>query len=377
MPTCRSASAIEARLAALWADALGLDHVGLDEDFFLLGGDSLQAVELFLRVEKAFGQRLPRSVLFEAGTVSAMARHIEAAVPSSCIVAVQAAGSRPPFFCVHGGTGEVLNFRDLAKHLGSDQPFYAIQAAGLDGTTEGSGPLVRIEDMAAYYIGEMKKVQPSGPYYLGGFSFGGRVAYVMARQLRSAGEAVGLLALLDPYSRMGRLREPLGPWLGSQWRVIRGLGAPAVPGYLWRRVRRFSARWSARGRLVGLRLALRHYRGREGSMPGFLRRPEDALSLARDAYRPEPYEGSAVLFQAKRNIRTPADAHAGWRKLVRGGLEVYPLACTHTEIMQEPYVQDLARELAARLDGKPNGADNGQDQPKHHARTHATGQITP
>ena len=351
----RAASEIEARLAALWADALGLDHVGLDEDFFLLGGDSLQAVELFLRVEKAFGQRLPRSVLFEAGTVSAMARHIAAAVPSSCIVPIQPEGVRSPFFCVHGGTGEVLNFRDLAKHLGPDQPFYAIQASGLDGAMGPSGPLVRVEDIAAHYIGEMKKVQPSGPYYLGGFSYGGRVAFVMARQLRAAGERVDLLALLDPYSRMGRLREPLKPWLGSQWQVMRSLGAPAVPGYLWRRMRRFSARWSERGRLLGLRLALRHYRGREEALPGFLRRPEDVLSLARDSYRPEPYAGSAVLFQAERNIRTPADAHAGWRELVQGGLEVYPLACKHHEIMEEPYVQDLARELTTRLNGKSNG----------------------
>ena len=349
----RAASEIEARLAALWADALGLDHVGLDEDFFLLGGDSLQAVELFLRVEKAFGQRLPRSVLFEAGTVSAMARHIAAAVPSSCIVPIQPEGVRSPFFCVHGGTGEVLNFRDLAKHLGPDQPFYAIQASGLDGAMGPSGPLVRVEDIAAHYIGEMKKVQPSGPYYLGGFSYGGRVAFVMARQLRAAGERVDLLALLDPYSRMGRLREPLKPWLGSQWQVMRSLGVPAVPGYLWRRMRRFSARWSERGRLLGLRLALRHYRGREEALPGFLRRPEDVLSLARDSYRPEPYAGSAVLFQAERNIRTPADAHAGWRELVQGGLEVYPLACKHHEIMEEPYVQDLARELTTRLNGNP------------------------
>ena len=344
----RQPSALEAQLAALWADALGLDHVGLDDDFFLLGGDSLQAVELFMRVEAAFGQRLPRSALFEAGTVSEMARRIEAAVPSASVVPVQPDGDRPPFFCVHGGTGEVLNFRPLAKRLGPSQPFYAIQAAGLDGTAL---PPVRVEELAAEYIREIKKVQPTGPYYLGGFSFGGRVAYVMARQLREAGERVGLLALLDPFSGLGRHRVELGPWLVSQWRVVRGLGPAAMPGYMWRRVRRFSGRMATRGRLFGVQLALRHYQGQEDALPGFLRRPEDRLTLAHESYRPVPYDGSAVLFQAQRNIRTHADAHAGWHKLVRGGLEVFPMPCSHSQIMEEPYVREMADVLSDRMNG--------------------------
>ena len=317
----RAPTELEAHLSTLWAKALGLDHVGLDDDFFLLGGDSLQAVELFLGVEKAFGQRLPRSVLFEAGTVSEMARRIEAAVPSSCLVPMQTSGNRPPFFCVHGGTGHVLNFRDLARHLGPSQPFYALQAEGLDGS---STLHFRTEDMAAHYLEEIRKVQPSGPYYLGGFSFGGRVAFTMARQLRDMGEEVGLLALLDPYSRFGRLRVPTGTWLERQWEVVRGLSPGAVPKYVWRRARRFTAREAVRARLWAMGPAYRYYANRAGGLPRFLRRPDDALHLARESYRAEPYGGNAVLFQAELNIRTPDDAHAGWHQLVKGGLEVYP-----------------------------------------------------
>jgi acyl carrier protein len=105
----RPATPLEAKLQHLWADVLGHEQVGLDEDFFMLGGDSLQAVELFLRIEQDLGRRLPRSVLFEAGTVAGMAQRIEEITPSPCLVPIQPKGDRPPFFCVHDGHGHVLN----------------------------------------------------------------------------------------------------------------------------------------------------------------------------------------------------------------------------------------------------------------------------
>ncbi|MQA66285.1 MAG: AMP-binding protein, partial [Alphaproteobacteria bacterium] len=129
----RPATPLEAKLQRLWQETLRLDRVGLHEDFFMLGGDSLQAVELFLMIEKEFGRRMPRSVLFEAGTVAKMAELIEAVVPSSCIVPIQTTGDLPPFFCVHDGYGQVLSYRDLSLLLGETQPFYGIQARGIDG----------------------------------------------------------------------------------------------------------------------------------------------------------------------------------------------------------------------------------------------------
>jgi acyl carrier protein len=111
----RPPTPVEHQLQRIWADSLGLDHVGLHDNFFLLGGDSLQAVELFLRVEEELGFRLPLSSLFEAGTVAEQAKSIEAAAPPGCVVPIQPKGERPPFFCVHYGNGPVLNFRGLAS----------------------------------------------------------------------------------------------------------------------------------------------------------------------------------------------------------------------------------------------------------------------
>src|SRR5262245_8504619 len=223
----RPPTPLEASLLPLWKETLGLEHVGLHQNFFLLGGDSLQGVELLTLVEKKLGHPLPQSVLIEHGTVAGMAAHIEKGDIALCVVPIQPNGERPPFFCVHGAVGGVLGFRHLARYMGSNQPFYAIQCVGHDGK---QSPFRRIEDMAAHYLREIRETQPVGPYYLGGYSMGGIVAYEMTRQLKAAGEHVELLVLLDTYSGIGR-RIVLGPWLRHRWKVLSQLPFSEMGGY--------------------------------------------------------------------------------------------------------------------------------------------------
>ena len=123
----RPPTPLEAKLRDLWAKTLGLESVGLYDNFFLLGGDSLQGVELLTLIHEALGYLLPQSVLI-AGTITEMAAYIEDKGPSACVVPIQPKGTRPPFFCVHGLSGQVLNLRNLARHMGNDQPFYGIQS---------------------------------------------------------------------------------------------------------------------------------------------------------------------------------------------------------------------------------------------------------
>jgi thioesterase domain-containing protein/acyl carrier protein len=342
----RPATPLEAKLQRLWQETLRLDRVGLHEDFFMLGGDSLQAVELFLMIEKEFGRRMPRSVLFEAGTVAKMAELIEAVVPSSCIVPIQATGDLPPFFCVHDGFGQVLSYRDLSLLLGEKQPFYGIQARGIDGEEE---PFVRIEDMAAHYVTEIRKVQPEGPYHIGGHSFGGRVAYVMAQQLQAAGQDVAFLALFDTYSSYGRMRVETGDWFARHLERIRALPAGRWPAYIGLRVQNIAEAVYERLRLKGFSAAWHFYKSRGKPLPRFLCRVEPANDMIRRAYRAQPYDGDVTLFKCERSARTPADAHDGWHKLVRGNLEIRPIPGTHHEIVNQPYVPTLAAELADTL----------------------------
>jgi acyl-CoA synthetase (AMP-forming)/AMP-acid ligase II/thioesterase domain-containing protein/acyl carrier protein len=343
----RPATALEAKLQRLWAEVLGLDRVGLHEDFFMLGGDSLQAVELFLRVETELGRRLPRSVLFEAGTVAKMAERIDAAVPSSCIVPIQTKGKHPPFFCIHDGNGQVLNYRDLSRFLGDAQPFYGIQCRGLDGEEE---PFTRIEDMAEYYIREIRKVQPSGPYYIGGYSFGGRVAYVMAQRMHAAGDDVALLALFDTYSAYGQQMVRTRDWLSHHVQRIRSVPPSRLPGYLGLRMQNLAKMIYMRARLKSYSAAWHLYKSRGKPLPRVLRRPVAANDMIRRNYRALPYDGDATLFKAELYAWTHPVQHEGWKRLIRGKLDVRPIPGRHYEIMNQPHVRTVAAELADALD---------------------------
>ncbi len=179
---------VEERLAGIWSKLLGVNQVGIRDNFFDLGGHSLLAVRLFAEIEKAFNQRPPLSSLFQEPTIEHLAKfisHEHQPATSSSLVVFQAHGSRVPFFCVHTFFGDVLCYMNLAGCMGSDQPFYAIEARGLNGTDE---PFDDIKVMAAYYIEQIRAVRPQGPYALGGLCSAGIVAFEMAHQLRAKGE---------------------------------------------------------------------------------------------------------------------------------------------------------------------------------------------
>lgn len=339
----RRATPLEAKLQRLWAETLGLETVGLDDDFFTLGGDSLQAVDLFLRIEQELNRTLPRSVLFEAATVAKMAHHIDGSILPQCVVPIQETGDRPPFFCIHDGNGQVLNYRELARHVGDAQPFYGIQCLGLDGEDV---PFVRIDEMAAHYGREIRKVQPVGPYYLGGYSFGGRVAYVLAQQLLAAGEEVAFLGLIDSYCHTGQRRIGMGQWMARHMDRLRVLRARQIPAYFGIRVRN-----SAEMAFMALRLRLfsaawSYYESRRREIPRFLRRPVEANDIIRRDYQAQPYDGAATLFKAELYAWNHPHAHDGWHDLVKGGLEIRPIPGRHFEIVKPPHVETLARELS-------------------------------
>ena len=342
----RPATPTEAMLCRIWAETLQLPTVPTHEDFFALGGDSLMAVDLFLRIEEELGHRLPRSVLFEASTVAEMAERIDASAPARCLVPIRPAGRQPAFFCVHDVNGQVLNLRALAAHLGPDQPFYGIQSIGLDGAEK---PLARIEDMAARYIAEIRSVQPVGPYHLGGYSMGGLIAYEMARQLREEGQAVRLLALFDSYPCDGNRRRHLSNWFEEGGNRLSNLKPSSVAHYVARGLLNLAqlGRTALRRRLFGA--AWRICEICKMQMPVRLRRPVAANFLAIRLYRTEPYEGDAVLFAAGRYPWECDDALDGWRALIGGRLQIQAIPGMHHEILEEPHVRILARHLADRL----------------------------
>jgi amino acid adenylation domain-containing protein len=188
---------VESQLAQIWQELLNIAPIGVTDNFFELGGHSLLAVRLMAQIRQQFSRDLPLSALFQGATIEQLALLLDRPADDrawSPLVAIQPAGAQRPFFAVHPIGGNVLCYTDLARALGPDQPFYGLQAID---PAEAADQEVRVEDMAASYIAALRTIQPHGPYQLGGWSFGGLVAFEMAQQLRRQGQEVGVLALLD------------------------------------------------------------------------------------------------------------------------------------------------------------------------------------
>ncbi|MEM1391727.1 MAG: AMP-binding protein, partial [Cyanobacteria bacterium P01_H01_bin.150] len=189
-------TAIELELTQIWSSVIGITSIGVKDNFFDLGGHSLIAVRLISAIQTHFQVNLPLATLFQTPTIEELAVIIDSASSEnlwSSLVPIQPKGSLAPLFFVGGEGGNVLCFQGLAQHLGN-QPFYGLEPPGLDGVTE---PLGSIEEIASHYIKTIKSIQSVGPYYLGGHSFGGTVAFEMAQQLQNQGEEIAYIAILD------------------------------------------------------------------------------------------------------------------------------------------------------------------------------------
>jgi aspartate racemase len=329
---------LEKRLVGIWEQVLGVPVVGVNDDFFELGGHSLLAVNLFVQIEKVFGRQLPLATLFRAPTVGQLAEVLREETeeePHASLVAIQPHGSRPPFFCVHGAGGEVLLYQRLARYLKPDQPFYGFQAKDLDKMQAA----LKVEDMAASYLRELREFQPEGPYYLGGYSSGGLVAFEMARRLRAQDHSVALLALFDTAHPRGFGRRPLSARLYHHARSLRRQGPLRyAEETFWmvirRRIRRLANKWS---------LWTGH------PLPYALRRNRSLNRMAAANYEPQPYPERVTLFRSADFWGPSGDPSLGWSSIVGGGVDVHEVPGDH-RLFREPHVQVLAARLQASLE---------------------------
>ena len=185
---------VEAELAGIWAELLQLESVGIEDNYFDLGGTSLLAVDLFARIERRFDKKLPLSSLIEASTVAQLACLVQGATPRDSLVLIREGGDQPPLFLVHDGDGETMLYRNLALRLKRDHAVYGLRPHS---RPEAAMAHTRIVEMAAFHINKMRSIQPNGPYLVGGMCAGGVIAFEIALQLQGMGEDVGLVALMD------------------------------------------------------------------------------------------------------------------------------------------------------------------------------------
>jgi amino acid adenylation domain-containing protein/FkbH-like protein len=356
--------AVETELVRIWENVLGVHPVGIEDKFFELGGHSLLAVRVIVQIEKAFSRKLRLATIFQAQTIEQLAAilrkeiHEDTAISGTSLVEIQPKGSRPPIFFVHGaGGGMFWGYVNVSRHLGDGQPVYGIRSRESD----GPGEFQSVETMASQYLADVRAVQPHGPYFLGGYCFGGNVAYEMARQLQEQGEQVAMLALFNCAPANSRYWEinPSPAWalrflvnLGRTAKYFLKCTGPQRRDFIrWKKemLKRRAGRWLGQplkpkavvdpGEVVDL-----------SSYSADQRQLWENHILALVNYHAKPYAGRVHLFRsAKHPLLCSFDSSYGWGHLARRGVEVTIVPGAHEKILEEPCVQVLAKKLKRHL----------------------------
>ena len=346
---------MEMTVAAIWREMLGVDPVDLDADFFDIGGHSLLAVQVHRRLEEAAGRELAVTALLQHRTIRSLATYVTsagngtAALPARPLVVLQPRGSPPPFFCVHPALGGVTCYRELARHLGVERPFYGLPAPGL---ADARPPLSRVDELARHHATSVRTVQARGPYAIGGWSVGGLVAVEMARQLRASGDDVRVLTLFDPV-------------LSPLFAVPETYDHPAVLALLGRTLDgnpsvalRPSGAPDHVGAITGMddlleRARTRRVLSRDASIADLRRllRVFHANLTAWTRYAPVPFPGTAVVFSSAAG--GSADGQP-WKTLALGGCEHYTVDGSHDTMLSAACAAMVAAHLRRILGERPD-----------------------
>ncbi len=344
----------EWRLVKLWEELFLARPISIHADFFRLGGNSLLALRLMALINGEFGQELPLSTLLQNGTIARMAQLLrtgqEANAPDLPLITLQAEGTHLPLFLIHPIGGTTFCYGALASVLGADFPVYAVSAQGLE---DRKTPFTTVEDMAERYIEILRTKQPEGPYRLGGWSFGGVVAFEVARRLRQRGQEVALLTMIDsafPVSDLLHHDQRRYPELFAE-ELISSSGYPisnSLDEYISQQVATLTEQdEQLRAILEVLKenqvmpdmvfhQFKRYFTVFQSNLQAWLRyQPESAQS----------YPGAVTYIQSAETV----EAATQWESLITGPLTIHRLAANHYQIMQFPYVTQVGRILREQL----------------------------
>ncbi len=349
---------LERQLATMWAEVLKLEKVGIDDNFFALGGHSLLAVSLFAKISKELGHSLSLTTLFEKQTIAEQAAIIEATMLpdlswQSAVKIKPGNSLKPPLFLLHDMSGSVFFYQQLANHLPADRTCYVIQSQGLNGIET---PISSVTKMADYYIQEIRKIQAVGPYHLIGYSFGGILAFEMARQLEIQSQSIGLLAILDsqaPISAENLLAppNPLSPTTsnGKFSRLSKFLSFNTHE-----KINYIRCGLEIHRTFGKLRIPYQFYlRYIKRSLPELGRLDVYRTNTqAYHSYRNQStYAGTATIFFSGEKISAlSSEPQLGWDKHIAGKIATWLCPETnHGTLIQEPYVRLLAEKLTLEL----------------------------
>jgi thioesterase domain-containing protein len=337
--------------------------VSINADFFELGGHSLIAVKLMIAIEKQSGRRLPLTALFESPTIERLAKIIDLDkkdINWNSLVPIKPNGNKVPVYLIHGGGLSVLIFNPLVKNLHPEQPVYGLQAKGLNGIDD---QLDKMEDIAAYYIQEILKQNPDGPYALCGYSFGGLIAFEMSKQLKAMGKKVSLLGMFDSYASESIYHKPLLAKVSIKtyeffMRVVYAFAfLTKEPKIVITNKIRFAK--------ILLRPILEKVSFKKQGIPEsfavYSKKAAEMYKLAFRNYKLTPYDGTIDLFRSKKQTAYMADfKYMGWKPFALKGVTIHDVSGDHLALFRSPYVEELAKALQDSLD-KATMKANGKD----------------
>lgn len=339
-------------IASIWEECLKIEKIDIFSDFFELGGHSIIGVQVMAKLEKETGNRLPLVALLKHPTVKKLAAYMDSEfIVWDSLVPLKTEGTKPALYVVHGANHNVLMFNALAQHLDKDQPVYGLQSRGLSGVDE---PHDSIDQMAADYISEIVASNPNGPYALGGFSYGGIVAYEMARQLRAQGKEVTIIAQFDTYVypsyfyKNSFTKKVLSHLFQMGKVVYLSFNMFASKKHFIRRKELLKIQVS------GLFLKLKHGKEKQYEMQfNVPYKMEHNHQIATNAYTITPQDLVIDLFRAMEEINfVHDDKYLGWKKMGLKGIRKHMVPGNHVDMFEEPNVETLAKSLQYVLDNK-------------------------
>jgi amino acid adenylation domain-containing protein len=349
---------LERELAHIWEEVLEISPIGIQDNFFDLGGHSLLAIRLLSRIKENLGLELPVMMIFQSPTIEKLADAIRTNVEINIYphaIPIIKENDNYPFFCVHGFGGGIVDYIWLARLIEPTQSFYGLEAKGINGLDE---PHETIEEIAAFAINCMKVVQPSGPYFLGGYCYGGVIAYEMTRQIEAMGEEVALLAIFEGYAPI-RSRFLQNFKIGALITFISNLpfwfsdfmhlDFAHRSDRIQRVLRNLKKSLLNRGTFT-TGINLEDFLDNSDNIPEIRRKVMETQLKASFIYEPKPIKTKITLFRGRRlSLRRSFDPKMGWGDLTREGVDIKMIDGSHLEVIVEPQVHSLARQLSKSI----------------------------
>ncbi|MGN6395818.1 MAG: non-ribosomal peptide synthetase [Mucilaginibacter sp.] len=337
----------EKMLTAIWKDCIGISECSIDDNFFALGGHSLMAVQILSKIEKRIGKKLQLAVLFKHPDIRSLAAFIEIEkkdVNYKSLVAIKPSGSKTPLYIIHGEGLNVLNFSTLAEYMDEERPIFGLQARALNGE---DAPEESIQQIAAYYMGEILQHNPVGPYLIAGYSFGGYVAVEIEKQMRAMGKTIQMLMMFDTDAEKTEYKD----WYYIFSKKVKR-NFPIFLAFL-KSILKHPVLTLKRQFTSHPASFLSNYLYRKDSKSFFqlIKKIKEKHLIAFRNYKMEPFNNKVFLFKAKVCVHYVDDAaFLGWKNYAKNGVELFEVPGDHLSMLLTPHVEQFAGILEKTLD---------------------------